>query len=115
MRQIENPSQAWNALTVGAYTEKDALIDPTYGGWQAIAPVGGVAPCSRTSVLWDRKWPIKPEIMLEGGNWAESGQQVDSPDDLAVLTTHYRPAIRQFEAFGDTSAAASLALIYQLG
>jgi hypothetical protein len=106
--QIENPSQAWNALTVGAFTEKDTLVDPTYRGWQTIAPVGGVAPCSRTSVLWDRKWPIKPEIMLEGGNWADSGPQVDSPDDLAVLTTHYRPAIRQFEAFGDTSAAASL-------
>ena len=106
--QIENPSQAWNALTVGAFTEKDALIDPMYSGWQTIAPVGGVAPCSRTSVLWDRKWPIKPEIMLEGGNWADSGPQVDSPDDLALLTTHYRPTIRQFEAFGDTSAAASL-------
>jgi hypothetical protein len=106
--QIENPSQAWNALTVGAYTEKDALVDPTYGGWRAIAPVGGIAPCSRTSVSWDHKWPIKPEIMLEGGNWADSGPQVDSPDDLAALTTHYRPEIRQFEAFGDTSAAAGL-------
>jgi len=106
--QIENPSQAWNALTVGGYTEKDAIVDPTYGGWRAIAPVGGIAPCSRTSVLWDHRWPIKPEIMLEGGNWADSGPQVDRPDDLAVLTTHYRPAIRQFEAFGDTSAAASL-------
>jgi hypothetical protein len=105
---IENPSQAWNALTVGAFTEKDTLVDPTYSGWRAIAPTGGVAPCSRTSVAWDRKWPIKPEIMLEGGNWADSGPQVDSPDDLAILTTHYRPAIRQFEAFGDTSAAASL-------
>jgi hypothetical protein len=105
---IENPSQAWNALTVGAFTEKETLVDPTYRGWRAIAPTGGVAPCSRTSVAWDRKWPIKPEIVLEGGNWADSGPQVDCPDDLAVLTTHYRPAIRQFEAFGDTSAAASL-------
>jgi hypothetical protein len=106
---IENPSQAWNALTVGAFTEKGTLVDPMFNGWQAIAPVGGVAPCSRTSVAWDHhKWPIKPEIMLEGGNWADSGPLVDSPDDLAVLTTHYRPAIRQFEAFGDTSAAASL-------
>jgi hypothetical protein len=105
---IESPSQAWNALTVGAFTEKDTIVDPTYNGWRAIAPTGGVAPCSRTSVAWDRKWPIKPEIMLEGGNWADSGPQVDSPDDLAVLTTHYRPTIRQLEAFGDTSAAASL-------
>lgn len=108
LEPVENPGQAWNALTVGAYTEKDALVDPTYSGWRAIAPTGGVAPCSRTSVAWDPKWPIKPEIVLEGGNWADSGPQVDSPDDLSVLTTHYRPAIRQFEAFGDTSAAAGL-------
>jgi hypothetical protein len=105
---IENPAQAWNALTVGAYTEKDTLVDPTYNGWRTIAPYGSVSPCSRTSVAWDHRWPIKPDVMLEGGNWADFGEQVDSPDDLAVLTTHYRPAIRLFEAFGDTSAAASL-------
>jgi hypothetical protein len=108
LEPVENPGQAWNALTVGAYTEKDTLVDPTYDGWQVIAPTGGVAPCSRTSVAWDRKWPVKPDVLLEGGNWTDSGPHVDSPDDLAVLTTHYMPTIRQFEAFGDTSAAASL-------
>jgi hypothetical protein len=105
---IENPAQAWNALTVGAYTEKEVLADPTYNGWRIIAPAGSVSPCSRTSVAWHHKWPIKPDVVLEGGNWADLAEQVDKPDDLAVLTTHYRPAIRQFEAFGDTSAAASL-------
>ena len=108
LEPVENPGQAWNALTVGAYTEKDALEDPTYNGWRPIAPLGSVAPCSRTSVPWDRKWPIKPDVLLEGGNWADLGPQVDSPDDLALLTTHYRPQIRQLEAFGDTSAATSL-------
>jgi Subtilase family len=105
---IENPAQAWNALTVGAFTEKNTLADPTFAGWSSIAPVGGIAPCSRTSVPWERKWPVKPDVVLEGGNWADFRADLDTPDDLSLLTTHYRPTIRQFEAFGDTSAAASL-------
>lgn len=105
---IENPAQAWNALTVSAFTEKNTLVDPTFAGWSSIAPVGGIAPCSRTSVPWERKWPIKPDVVLEGGNWADFRADLDTPDDLSLLTTHYRPTIRQFEAFGDTSAAASL-------
>lgn len=105
---IENPAQAWNALTVGAFTEKTTIVDATFDGWNCIAPIGGIAPCSRTSVAWERKWPIKPDIVLEGGNWAHLGRDADSPDDLSLLTTHYRPTIRHFEAFGDTSAAASL-------
>ncbi len=106
---IENPAQAWNALTIGAYTEKVLLSDPTFQGWQPIAPVGELSPCSRTSVIWDRQWPIKPDVVFEGGNWAASDDQADSPDDLALLTTHFNPTIRHFEAFGDTSAATSLA------
>lgn len=108
LEPIENPAQAWNALTIGSYTEKDTLVDPTFQGWGSIAPVGGLAPCSRTSVPWDRKWPIKPDVLMEGGNWADFGAVVDKPDDLSVLTTHYRPTVRLFEAFGDTSASASL-------
>jgi hypothetical protein len=106
---VENPAQAWNALTVGAFTEKVLLTDPGYGGWQPIAPVGELSPCSRTSVIWVRQWPIKPDVVFEGGNWAASDDQADSPDDLALLTTHFNPTIRHFESFGDTSAATSLA------
>src|SRR6185312_2036131 len=29
LEPIENPAQAWNALTIGAFTEKDTLIDPS--------------------------------------------------------------------------------------
>jgi len=70
---IENPAQAWNALTVGAYTEKTAIVDETYAGWEPVAPSGDICPTSRTSVTWEKKWPIKPEIVLEGGNWAFQG------------------------------------------
>ena len=47
--------------------------------------------------------------MFEGGNFAHDGANPASAiDDLQLLTTHYRPAMRLFEAFGDTSGAAAL-------
>ncbi len=106
---IENPAQAWNAITVGAYTEKIAITDPTFAGWEAIAPAGELCPTSRTSVSWQRMWPAKPDVVLEGGNWAASGDEVDCPDDLGLLTTFRDPTLRHFDIFRDTSAATALA------
>lgn len=106
---IENPAQAWNVITVGACTEKAILADPTYSGWEPVSPVGDLSPTSRTSLLWDRKWPIKPDVVLEGGNWAALGDQCDCPDDLGLLTTHRDPTTRHFDIFRDTSAATAMA------
>lgn len=106
---IHNPAQAWNAITVGAYTDKTAIDDPAFEGWTPLAPSGDLAPTSRTSVGWQRQWPIKPDIVCEGGNWATDGEAVDSPDDLALLTTHFRPELTQFSVLRDTSAAAAVA------
>jgi hypothetical protein len=105
---IENPAQAWNAITVGAFTEKVMITDPTYEGWEPVAPLGDLCPTSRTSVSWDRKWPLKPDIVLEGGNWAALDDQIDCPDDLGLLTTYKNPMVRHFDIFGDTSAATAL-------
>ena len=105
---IENPAQAWNAIAVGAFTEKVTITDPTYEGWEPVAPVGDLCPTSRTSVSWERKWPLKPDIVLEGGNWAALGDQMDCPDDLGLLTTYKNPTVRHFDIFGDTSAATAL-------
>jgi hypothetical protein len=106
---IENPAQAWNAITVGAYTEKATLVDPSYADWEPIAPVGGLSPTSRTSLMWEQKWPIKPDVVLEGGNWAALGDQCDCPDDLGLLTTFRDPTTRHFDIFRDTSAATAMA------
>jgi hypothetical protein len=106
---IENPAQAWNAITVGAYTEKTALLDPGYADWEPIAPAGDLSPASRTSLTWDRQWPLKPDVVLEGGNWASLGDQCDCPDDLGILTTYHNPSIRHFDIFRDTSAATAMA------
>ncbi|HVB58434.1 MAG TPA: S8 family peptidase [Candidatus Acidoferrales bacterium] len=106
---IFNPAQAWNALTIGAFTEKTNITDPTFHGWTALAPNGELAPTSRTSLTWDKQWPIKPELVCEGGNWATDGATVDSPDDLGILTTHHQPLLQQFDIIRDTSAATGVA------
>jgi hypothetical protein len=108
---IESPAQAWNALTVGAYTEKVTIADPTYAGWSAFAPAGDLMPRTRTSVSWNRDWPLKPDVVFEGGNLGvdpETGVG-DDVDDLALLTTFRRPEERHFTTTGDTSGATALA------
>jgi hypothetical protein len=72
---IEDPAQAWNALTIGAYTELcDVPTDPTYAGWSALAVSGDISPHSRTGVIAGGKpWPVKPDISLEGGNVLTDG------------------------------------------
>lgn len=72
---IEDPAQAWNALTVAAHTDLDALPgNPDYDGWKPMAKAGELSPHSRTSVMFaPRRWPIKPDICMEGGNVLSDG------------------------------------------
>jgi hypothetical protein len=50
--------------------------------------------------------------VFEGGNFAHDGANPASAiDDLQLITTHYRPQMGLFEAFGDTSAAAAVGVI----
>ncbi len=110
LETVENPAQAWNPLVVGAYTEKVNVLDPNYRGWQPLASGGDLSPRSRTSVTWDTQWPIRPDVVFEGGNMAHDGQNpAEAIDDLCLLTTHYRPAVRMFDYMGDTSSATALA------
>ena len=110
LEPAEDPAQAWNALTVGAYTDKVNVTDLTYAGWRPIAPAGELSPRSRTSVPWDWQWPIKPDVVFEGGNLAsDGGLPGEAIDDLQLLTTHNRPVLRLFNTLGDTSGATALA------
>jgi hypothetical protein len=109
--EIHDPGQAWNALTVGAFTAKTRIADPGLSTYTPVAPAGGLSPYSTTSVTWPhRRWPIKPEVVLEGGNVARgpSGSVLD-PDDLQLLSTYRDPQVAQFASFNATSAAAAQA------
>lgn len=107
---IESPAQAWNAVTVGAFTEKSVIADATYAGWNALAGVGDLTPRSRTSVTWHHDWPLKPDVVFEGGNLGidPASGFGDHVDDLALLTTYRTIAERPFTTTGDTSAATAL-------
>lgn len=103
LTEIEEPGQAWNALTVGACTDKVFVNDPSYNGWNVLAGPGQLSPKSRTSVLWGRVyWPTKPDIVLEGGNYLRNGQYMEPHPDVCPLTTD-KDTI--FCHTGDTSAA----------
>ena len=106
---IESPAQAWNALTVGACTEKCNIVSPSYNGWTPMGAAGDLSPRSRTSVTWQQEWPIKPDMVLEGGNLGidPATGHGDDIDDLALLTTFRRPQERAFTTTGDTSAATA--------
>lgn len=105
--EIESPAQAWNAICVGAYTEKRSL--PPGAGLTPLAPFGDLSPSSRTA-SWTSQWPLKPDVVLEGGNWAAW----DPPPPmrhpwLSLLTTHSGYPQRSFRLTYDTSAATALA------
>ncbi|MHB1371629.1 MAG: S8 family peptidase [Pseudomonadaceae bacterium] len=109
--EVHDPGQAWNAMTVGAFTEKTRITHSTLSSYVAIAPPGGLSPYSTTSVTWpERKWPIKPEVVLEGGNVARgpNNSTIDA-DDLKLLSTYRYPQVAQFAPFCATSAAAAQA------
>jgi hypothetical protein len=109
--EVHDPGQAWNALTVGAFTEKTRIVEPTLQSYSAIAPSGGLSPFSTTSTSWERrKWPLKPEVVFEGGNVAKGpNDSIIEADDLQLLSTYHDPQIAQFGLFNKTSAAAAQA------
>jgi hypothetical protein len=109
---VEQPGQAWNALTIGAFTDKVSLpASPDYAGWQALAGRGDLSPFSSTSHGWSREWPIKPEVLFEGGNLAvdPTGTETSQPHTLQMLTTSRVGAHRPTVTFNMTSAATALA------
>ncbi|HKN29918.1 MAG TPA: S8 family serine peptidase [Roseiarcus sp.] len=80
------PAQAWNALTVGGYTEKYRIDAGAWPGWHPLAQPGDLAPSSCTSTTWG-KWAIKPDIVMEAGNMAANPAHADPDylDDLQLL------------------------------
>jgi hypothetical protein len=110
---IEDPGQSWNALTVGAVTEKVFIKDADYQDWQPLAQSGDLCPTSRTSLAWPEEshagWPHKPDIVMEGGNYAQKGNERIALEDLSLLTTVLHPTGRLLETTCDTSPATAAA------
>ncbi len=112
LSSIEDPAQAWNAITVGACTAKIWPDDATVQSYVPIASPGLLSPASRTSISWsEREWPFKPDIVLEGGNYLkDSSGNVTTTDNLMVLTTQMSATSDALlVGSGDTSAATAQA------
>ena len=102
---IHDPGQAWNALTVGAFTEKGETED---GNIEPVAPFGGISPYTTTSATWDRAWPLKPDVVFEGGNVGKNDGFAGMLPSLNLLTTHFKHTERLFTTTNATSAASAL-------
>ena len=108
-KSVEDPAQAWNALTVGAYA-LDTAIQPSdvTRGYSAIAQTEELSPYSSTSASWKSQWPIKPELVCDGGNVASDGTNyIHGHDDLSKLTLSKDISRRLFSTIWATSAAAA--------
>jgi hypothetical protein len=105
---VHDPAQAFNVLTIGAYTEKDSIDTARFPNANPLAQRGSIAPCSSTSCLSDHHWPIKPDVVMEGGNYAVQNGSLICPPSLQLLTTAKDFTVSHFADFGDTSGATAL-------
>lgn len=107
---IENPAQSWNALTIGAYTKKIRTNNDDYLNYTLLANEGELSPFSTTSLTWEKKWPIKPDVVFEGGNLLKAPDgSISQHEDLELLSTSKSFNIKPFDTINATSAATALA------
>lgn len=107
---IEDPAQAFNAITVGSFTNKDRIDSNKYPEARVLARKGAMSPCSVTSVTWTNDWAKKPDVVMEGGNDGIASDTVLDVDSLKLLSTGTGGVGRSWlTAFADTSASTALA------
>lgn len=107
----EDPAQAWNALTIGGVTFKNAIGPRDLGTWFPCANVGDLSPYSRTSCGWpDSTTPVKPELVFEAGNRATTAlkdQVSDAMQSLSLVSTGKGGSGDALVPFHATSAATA--------
>ncbi|MDP3087574.1 MAG: S8 family peptidase [Methylotenera sp.] len=104
---IHDPGQAWNVITVGAYTNKVHITEHDAEGYEPLAPYGGLSPMTSTSSTWNSSWPMKPDVVFEGGNAGKDAISAVTFSSLSLLTTHNNHLERLFTTTNATSAASA--------
>jgi len=109
LEPVQDPAHAWNALTVGACTNKPIIEGPDGDGWQPVARPGDLSPWSTTGVTFGKAWPNKPDVVFEGGNVAHDGSGEFDPGvpDLCLLSTYHQPIVKPLVISCGTSAATA--------
>lgn len=107
---LEDPSQSWNALTIGGFTRKEQI--PTAP--PALEPVVGAnqrSPFSRGSqALPDDLTPIKPEVLFEAGNMLSDATGFCAWHEAVSLLAPGSDVVAEpLVPFWATSAAAGVA------
>jgi hypothetical protein len=112
---LQQPGQAWNALTIGGYTALDQLTeqDRQDGYPSPLASAGMLSPHSRTAPGGNH--PLKPDLVMEAGNTApSSGLDLPDAQGLTVLTLqskwHQGTLLKRTCMTSPAAAAASNAL-----
>lgn len=108
-QEVHDPGQSWNAITIGAYTNKTYIDKVSFPNYSALAPAGSLSPYSSTTHQWDLASPLKPEVVFEGGNIGIDQLSCAGLDSLHLMTTSNEITDRQYTSFSSTSAATALA------
>lgn len=107
---IDDPGQSWNALTIGAITYLQDITDTKFSNYKPLAKEGELSPFTTTSITWENKWPIKPDVVFEGGNLGIDNSRFPTEcNDLSLISTYYKPSDEMLYPFNMTSAATAQA------
>ena len=109
---VEDPAQAWNAITVGAITSRTTIEEADDETQRAfpVAPTDGLSPYTRTAHEWRPDWPIGPDVVMEGGNLAKAhDHSYIHLHSLQPLSTATSFRLRPITPFNATSAATAQA------
>jgi hypothetical protein len=101
---LTSPGEALNALTVGAITDK-TTIDPPSQGRTPVASAGQLNPSSRCDVGLRR--PIKPDVVVEGGNLSTDASGCRMDKAMQLLTTCKEHAVGPWLTTASMTSAAT--------
>ncbi|WP_417523461.1 S8 family peptidase [Marinovum sp.] len=107
---LEDPSQSWNALTIGGFTRKDTPPSKP-PGLKPVVPANHRSPFSLGSQsLSTDLTPIKPEVLFEAGNMiADPSEDCGWEPSVSLLTPGSNVVHEPLVPFWATSAAAGMA------
>lgn len=109
-KPLEDPSQSWNALTIGGFTRKEQMPAPP-PSYKPVVKANNRSPFSRgsRSLPYDLT-PIKPEVLFEAGNMAaDSSNFCGWHEAVSLLATGSEVTTEPLVPFWATSAAVGVA------
>lgn len=110
LHPLEDPSQSWNALTIGGFTRKET--PPTHPpGLKPVVPANHRSPFSLGSQsLSSDLTPIKPEVLFEAGNMiADPSGDCGWEPSVSLLAPGSNVLHEPLVPFWATSAATGMA------